>query len=236
MVCSVHMAQRRNQNSSNRFKNAYSWFGALATLACVLGGSACKAKGKPTNTNSTSPVASPNASTLGASSSKAPPRTLVVPSGPAFAIEAGGGLGPVRFGATVATIERLMEAKCDEISDKYCRYIPAGIEFELSKGVVSGIIVNRHDRAVAGSPGKTWGRTRCVIPPDISPRVIQTYVHSILGKPQASEVVDAANPNRTALRETYPGLLIEFDQGEYTRELIVGSIRIVKGTGTLPSQ
>jgi hypothetical protein len=153
-----------------------------------------------------------------------------------FAIEAGGGLGPVRFGATVATIERLMGAKCDEISDKYCRYVPAGIEFELTEGVVSGIIVYRHDREVVGSPGKTWGRTRCVIPPDISPRVIQTYVHSTLGKPQTSEPVTAANPNRTAMRETYPGLVIEYDRGERTQQLIVGSIRVIKTSGTPPSR
>ncbi len=222
------MTHRRNQDSLNRFKTAYSWFGALATLTFVLGGSACKAKSKPTNTNATAPIESPNVKPLAEDSSKVPPRSLVVPSGPAFAIEAGGGLGPVRFGATVATIERLMGAKCDEITDKYCRYISAGVEFELTGGVVSGIIVYRHDRAVAGSPGKKWGRTRCAIPPDISPRVIQTYVHATLGKPQSSEAVDAANPNRTAIRETYPGLLIEFDRGEYTQELIVGSIRIIK--------
>lgn len=153
-------------------------------------------------------------------------RRLIVPSGPAFAIEAGGGLGPVRFGATVSTIERLMASKCDELTVKFCRYIPAGIEFELSDGVVSGIVIYRHDRAVVGSPGKVWGRTRCAIPPDITPRVILTYVHSKLGQPQSSEPITAANPNRTALRETYPGLVLEYDRGEYTQELSVGSIRI----------
>jgi hypothetical protein len=231
MVCSVHMTHRRDQNSSNRFKKAYSWFAALATLATLLGGSACKAKGKATNVNSASPVESTTTKSSAANSSQVRARKPVVPSGPRFAIEAGGGLGPVRFGATVATIERLMDAKCDEITDKFCRYIPAGIEFELSKGVVSGIIIYRHDRAVTGSPGKTWGRTRCAIPPDITPRVIQTYVHSTLGKPQSSEEVTVANPNRTAIRETYPGLVIEYDRGEYTQELIVGSIRIVKTNG-----
>ncbi len=228
MVCSDPMTHRRNQNSSNRFKKAYSWFAALATAAAVLGGSACKSKSKPTNANSPSPVESSTTKSSTENSSRLAARKVVVPSGPAFAIEAGAGLGPVRFGATVATVERLMEAKCDEISDKYCRYIPAGIEFELSDGVVSGIVVYRHDRAVAGSPGKTWGRTRCVVPPDISPRVIQSYVHTTLGKPQAAEPVTLANPNRTALRETYPGLVIEYDRGEYTQELIIGSIRVVK--------
>ncbi len=152
----------------------------------------------------------------------------MVPAGPAFAIMAGEGLGPVRFGATVATIERLMESKCDELTAKYCRYIAAGIEFELKDGVVSGIVVYRHDRPVEASPSKTWGRTRCAIPPDITPRVILSYVHANLGKPQSVETVSAGNPNRTALRETYQGLVLEYDRGEFTNELVVGSIRILK--------
>jgi hypothetical protein len=151
-----------------------------------------------------------------------------MPAGPAFAITAGEGLGPVRFGATVATIERLMESKCDELTEKYCRYIAAGIEYELKEGVVSGIVVYRHDRPVAGSPSKTWGRTRCAIPPDLTPRVIVSYVHAHLGKPESTETIVIANPSRTALRETYPGLVLEYDRGEYSNELVLGSIRIVK--------
>jgi len=163
-----------------------------------------------------------------APSSALPPKPLVVPHGPAFAIEAGQGLGPVRFGATVATIERLVGSKCDEVSDKFCRYVLAGIEFELSKGAVSGINVYRHDRPVEGSPGKLWGRTQCAIPPDITPRVVLNYARSKLGKPLSSEEVKSENPNRTALIDTYKGLVLEYDRGEHTQDLILGSIRVTK--------
>jgi hypothetical protein len=211
------------------FKQACLWYGVLAGVIGALGGTGCKSKTKSTDSKPTilaeAPSARPAAQGL---SSAAPTRSFVVPSGPAFAIQAGVGLGPVRFGATVATIERLMGSKCDELTEKFCRYIPAGIEYDLSEGVVSGIIVYRHDRAVVGSPGKTWGRTRCAILPDITPRVILSYVHSNLGAPQSSEPVNGANPNRTALRETYPGLVLEYDRGEYTQELVLGSIRVVK--------
>lgn len=121
-----------------------------------------------------------------------------------------------------------MGSKCDELNDEHCRYIPAGVEFELSDGVVSGIIVYRHDRPVAGSPGKVWGRTRCAIPPDITPRVVVSYVRDKLGHPLSSEPVTAPNPNRTALKATYPGLILEFDRGEYTQDLVLGSIRVTK--------
>lgn len=126
-----------------------------------------------------------------------------------------------------------MEAKCDEVTESYCRYIDAGIEYELTKGVVSGVVVYRHDRPVPGSPGKLWGRTRCAIPPDITPRVVFSYVRSILGKPLTSEAVSGDNPNRTGLRETYNGLVLEYDRGERTGDLILGSIRVTKANGPI---
>lgn len=229
MVCFADMTYCSAQKSCKGFKPACFWYVALVTVSCLLGGSACKSKNKPITRNATgspeAPSAPPSASEV---SSTASTKKFYIPSGPAFAIEAGAGLGPVRFGATVSTIERLMGSKCDELTEKFCRYIPAGIEFELSDGMVSGIVVYRHDRAVVGSPGKTWGRTRCAIAPDITPRVILKYVHATLGKPQSSEPVTQANPNRTALRETYPGLVLEYDRGEYTQELVLGSIRVTK--------
>lgn len=203
--------------------------GILLILLTDMAASACKSRSKTDGVDKSARTALTGVTAPAANvGSAAPTRSYVTPAGPPFAIIPGVGLGPVRFGATVATIERLMEAKCDELTDKICRYIPAGIEYELTDGVVSGIIVYRHDRSVPGNPGKVWGRTRCAIPPDLTPRVILSYVHSNLGQPQSVEKVATANPNRIALRETYPGLVIEYDRGEYTNELIVGSIRIVK--------
>jgi len=200
-------------------------------MCAILGlaGAACKPKAHPVKPATLTSAASAQTSATGAAPWLPPPgRSFVKPEGPAFAIMAGEGLGPVRFGATVATIERLMESKCEELTEKYCRYIAAGIEFELENGVVSGIVVYRHDRPVVGSPGKTWGRTRCAILPDITPRVIVSYVHANMGNPQSSETIDEGNPNRTALREHYQGLVLEFDRGEYTKELVLGSIRILR--------
>jgi hypothetical protein len=194
-------------------------------------GVACKPKAHPTKPAEAHPVASAaSASVIGSTSAAPPRRSFVVPAGPAFAIEAGIGMGPVRFGATVATIERLMEGKCEELTDKLCRYIKAGVEYELNDGVLAGMVVYRHDRPVEGSPGKFWGRTRFAIPPDITPRVVVGYVHSILGNPESSEKLDGKNPNRTLLREQYPGLVLEYDRGEYTQELVLGSIRVLKLT------
>jgi len=212
-------------SSSKLFRVTY-----LGLSLTLLGTPACKSKPKPTDSKLAASVAASSvpARTPQEIASAIAARTLIVPKGPAFVIEAGKGLGPVRFGATVATIERLMGSKCDELTEKLCRYIPAAIEFELADGVASGMVVYRHDRPVPGSPGKVWGRTQCAIAPDITPRVILSYVHSKLGKPVSSEEVKTENPNRTALRETYPGLVLEYDRGERTQDLMLGSIRVIK--------
>ena len=218
---------QRRQHLRGRRTPHYT--GLILAVTLGLGGVACKPKAHPVKPAPQNSAASAQPSTPGSAASiQAPRRSFVKPAGPAFAIVAGEGLGPVRFGATVATIERLMESKCEELTEKYCRYLAAGIEYELKDGIVSGIVVYRHDRPVEGSPGKVWGRTRCAILPDLTPRVILSYVHASMGNPQSSETIDAANPNRTALREHYQGLVLEFDQGEYTKELVLGSIRILK--------
>jgi len=221
------MMTQASKLSSRFFRLTSVRFAGFAFGASLLGASACKSKSKPES----SPTVLASSAAVSASATPpgaAPSKNVIVPQGPAFAIEAGVGLGPVRFGATVATIERLMEGKCDEITETFCRYIGAGIEYELTKGVVSGIVVHRHDRPVAGSPGKTWGRTRCAIAPDVTPRTLLSYVRTVLGKPLASEAVTGDNPNRTGLRETYKGLILEFDRGEHTGDLILGGIRVTK--------
>ena len=64
-----------------------------------------------------------------------------------LAIQAGQGVGPIRIGATVATIERLMAAPCEVKTESVCRYIKRAVEFDLDKsGVTDRIVVHRHDR------------------------------------------------------------------------------------------
>ena len=69
------------------------------------------------------------------------------PKAPSLAIQAGQGVGPIRIGATVATIERLMEAPCEVKTESVCRYIRRAVEFDLDKnGFTERIVVHRHDR------------------------------------------------------------------------------------------
>jgi hypothetical protein len=153
-----------------------------------------------------------------------PPRAAV----PAFAVEPGAGLGPIRFGSTVATVERHMQAKCEELTDEHCRYIAAGIELELTKGVVSGIVIHRYNRPVAGDPSKKWGAFAGGIPPKVMMMMVPEAVIEQIGKPKRTEAVTTDNPNWTVRRDTYDGMVLEYDKNRANNRLMLGQIRVVK--------
>jgi hypothetical protein len=150
------------------------------------------------------------------------------PMGPALAVEAGVGIGPIRFGSNVASIERHMGMKCEELTEQHCRILQAGLEFELTEGIVSGMVVYRFERPVASSPGQTWGTFAGGILPNIHMMMVPEVVHEELGMPKTSTVVDENNPNHTVLRETYPGFELEYDKNPANGRLMLGSLRVVK--------
>src|SRR5512145_277599 len=141
-----------------------------------------------------------------------PPVARPIPAGPSFAVEAGAGLGPIRFGSTVATVERHMQTKCEELTDKYCRYVAAGIELELTQGAVSGIVIHRFDRPIAGDLSRKWGTFAGGIPPAVRMMMVPEAVMEYLGKPKRTEVVTGDNPNWTVRRDTYDGMILEYDK------------------------
>lgn len=78
-----------------------------------------------------------------------------VPVGPALTILPGEGLGPIRFGANLKTVQRLMEADCTELSERdgkqWCRYQPNAVDFGLDdKGLVEIHVHGMEREFVAG--------------------------------------------------------------------------------------
>jgi len=155
-------------------------------------------------------------------------RLLRHPVGPSLAVQAGVGLGPIRFGATVATVERLMGLKCDELTKTYCRMIDAAVEFKLDGGVVSEIFAYRFDRPVPGHPGKTWGVFAGGIPPDLRMTMVPEAIRAVLGSPKSSVHLDGKNPNRTVLKDTYDGLELEYDLNPENGRLMLGQLWIFR--------
>jgi len=152
------------------------------------------------------------------------------PSGPMLSIDAGQGVGAIRLGATVSTIERLMEKRCEVLTDEVCRYVSRGVDFHLQGGTTSWIHVQR-----AGRPAGVDGNGEAVefgffnggIPPDLRLGMVPKAIQQYLGPPERIEQVPQPNPASLVARDYYPGLVIEYDR--YSNgNIIMGGVRVLK--------
>ncbi len=208
-------------------------------LAPVAFGLALSSFDCKSHTTSTHPAASASAAASAAPTASAPvapapppTSTAQLPEGPVLAIQAGQGVGPIRIGATVATIERLMEAPCEVKTAEVCRYIKRAVEFHLDEqGITERIVIHRKDRPAGldaqGRP-QAYGFFNGGIPPGVGLGMVPKAVLEILGKPLSSERVTGKNENNTLDRDTYPGgMVLEYD--EYTNgKVMLGGVIITK--------
>lgn len=153
-----------------------------------------------------------------------------LPSGPMLAIQAGKGVGAIRIGANVNTIERLMAKRCEVLTEEMCRYISRGVDFHLVGGVTEWIHVQRAGRPAGvdytGEPIE-FGFFNGAIPPDIRLGMVPAAVKEYIGPPERIEQVPEPNPGTVVARDYYPGMVIEYDR--YTNgKIIMGGVRIVK--------
>jgi len=154
-------------------------------------------------------------------------QSRLMPTGPSLAIEAGKGVGAIRFGATVATIERLMDRRCEVLSENMCRYYTRGVDFHLVNGVVAKVHVQRAGRP-AGKDVKgkrlEFGFFNGGIRPDLAlgmtPKAMQEY----LGPPERVERVQEPNPQNMVARDHYPGLIIEYDRFTNGKIIFAGAV------------
>lgn len=181
----------------------------------------------------------PSASVASVPSARPPQgRNWPMPSGPMLAIFAGQGVGPIRIGATVATIQRHMALPCDVKTPALCRYIGRAVEFELKNGVTERIRVHRAGRAAgkdAGGSEREYGFFNGAIPPDLRFGMTPAAIQEHLGPAERVEKVEpSAPPNSTAERHYYPGLLVEYDR-HANGNLILGGVVIEKKSSEAPA-
>lgn len=212
---------------------------SLLVLALATSGWSCRSPGKEQPAAATSAAASAGTAASAAPVASAPRPSLAAPAapqlpeGPVLAIQAGQGVGPIRIGATVATIERLMAAPCEVKTESVCRYIRRGVEFDLDKnGVTERIIVHRHDRPAGpdakGEP-QVYGFFNGAIPPGVGLGMIPKAVLELLGPPLKSERVTTANDFDTVDRDTYPGgMVLEYDEYKKSGRVLLGGVIITK--------
>ena len=204
-------------------------------LGLVLLNEGCNSKKSGATATSAIASATASAAPSAAPVTSAPAPTLAarvpLPEGPVLAIQAGQGVGPIRIGATVKTIERLMEAPCEVKTADVCRYVVRAVEFDLKDGITERIVVHRKDRPAGvdalGRP-QLYGFFNGGIPPGVGLGMIPSAVLELMGKPISSERVKVRNDNSTIDRDTYPGgLVLEYD--EYTNgKVMLGGVIITK--------
>src|SRR5687767_3927228 len=159
------------------------------------------------------------------------PKGMRVPTGPRFAVLPGKGISALRLGATVATIERHMQAKCEELTEARCRYITRAVDFELVDGVARSIYINSAERSAGGvEPDGTprmYGVFNGVILPDLMLGMTPEAIREHLGP---AKRVEKAPPGPHATEELhhYDGMLLEYDRVATTGLLALGGIKVVK--------
>ncbi|HYQ16590.1 MAG TPA: hypothetical protein VEQ58_12555 [Polyangiaceae bacterium] len=151
-------------------------------------------------------------------------------SGPAMAILPGQGIGPLRFGATKATIERLMGAPCDDATETMCRYVGRAVEFKLENGVATEIRISRKGReAKRATDGSIieYGFFSGALLPDLYFGMLPSALQEQLGQPQKVEKISPVGADGFAERHTYDGMTLEYDQWS-NGNLVLGAVILTK--------
>jgi hypothetical protein len=188
----------------------------IVSVSFALATSSCKSK------QDSSPAAVASAAPSASASARLPPperRDWPQPSGPVLAVLAGRGVGPIRFGATIPTIERLMDLPCPIKSEDFCRYPNRGVEFLLEGGALKTVHIYRAGRPAgtdaSGKPAE-YGFFRGGLPPDLQLGMIPSALQEHLGQPKRIEQKPDVPPGPAEAVETheYPGLTLVYDRLE----------------------
>lgn len=150
------------------------------------------------------------------------------PVGPRLVFLPGKGVGAIRFGATVETIERHMEASCDEKTEKRCIYVRQAIEFFLEDGKLARIRASRRDRAVPDAPAKGdqyFGSLRGIVQPKIMMGLHRHIVVEEFGEPVKKESIDPPGPDGQLDKHFYDGIIFEYDKIE-NGNIVLGGIEV----------
>jgi hypothetical protein len=180
------------------------------------------------------PAALPAAGQPAAQARKQPlaplaPEPWHVPVGISLPIEPGKGLGPIRFGAHLDTIERLMGEPCEQKRQDspnvlVCRYSAQAVEFILKDGAVHIMHAHRLGRPFLEDPKPDFGIFRGRFEAGVSFNMLMGPVQEVLGKPKAVHQVTTPNKYGTVEVHDYPDFTLEYDRLDKDRVVLGGVI------------
>jgi hypothetical protein len=137
--------------------------------------------------------------------------SMPIPTGPRLAILPGEGVGAIRFGATTATIERLMQDPCEVRTESSCRYISRAVEFFLKDGVVDEIRIHRLDRPADPKP-RVFGVFNGRFVKGAMFGMYREAVAELLVKPKRTEPAQGGGGANTVEIHHYDDMRLEYDK------------------------
>jgi hypothetical protein len=150
--------------------------------------------------------------------------------GPAYPILPGQGIGPIRFGANRQTIERLMSAPCEDVTETLCRYVSRGVDFKLEGGVTKEIRISRKGREAKRAPDGSvieYGFFNGALMPDLYFGMQPGAIQEFLGAPQKVEKIQPLGADGFAERHIHDGVTFEYDEWS-NGKLVLGAVILTK--------
>jgi hypothetical protein len=180
--------------------------------------------------------AAPKASGIGHAANVLPgqgPKRIVyqgVRLGESLPILPGQGIGPIRIGATKETIERLMGAPCDDVTETLCRYVVRAVDFKLEGGVTKEVRISRKGREAKRAPDGSiieYGFFNGAFLPDYYFGMTPQAMEEVLGKPDRVEAISPMGPDGFSERHYHDGVVLEYDLWS-NGKLVLGAATITK--------
>jgi hypothetical protein len=158
------------------------------------------------------------------------PEPWHIPVGISLPILPGEGVGPIRFGASLETIERLIAEPCEEKRQDAphvtaCRYSAQAIELFLTDGALSSLRIHRLGRPFLKDPKPDFGIYNGRFQSGASLGMLQPAVQELLGKPQAVRTVTEPGAFNTVELHDYDGFVLEYDKSQ-SGQVVLGGIQL----------
>ncbi|MEY4547706.1 MAG: hypothetical protein RL685_3901 [Pseudomonadota bacterium] len=158
------------------------------------------------------------------------PEPWHIPVGISLPILPGEGVGPIRFGASLETIQRLIAEPCEEKRQDSprvtaCRYSAQAIEFFLTDGALSSARIHRLGRPFLKEPKPDFGIYNGRFQSGASLGMLQPAVQELLGKPRAVRAVTDPGAFNTVELHDYDGFVLEYDKSQ-SGQIVLGGIQL----------
>ena len=139
-----------------------------------------------------------------------------IPVGPKLAITPGKGFGPIRFGARLDTVERLIGEPCEEKREEggklTCRYSAQAVDFVLENGAVTEMRAHRLGRPFKAGGKPDYGIFNGSFENGVAFGMVPKAARELLGAPKSVRPVSGDNPFHTVEVQEYDGYRLEFDR------------------------